>query len=223
MADAIVAVKTCKKCGAQFVGRSCKPCKKAVDNAWRSANADRLKASMAAYQVAHRKEIYAKHALWFRANQEKARGYRLAWYYSNKDKASESGASYRERNRQKEKLRHELYAKNNAKAVREKNAAWAAENRNLRIIYQQNRRALQRKNGGKLSKDLVSKLFDLQRGKCACCSKALGDDYHLDHRVPIARGGRHEDSNMQLLTSNCNLRKQAKDPIQFMQERGFLF
>lgn len=75
---------------------------------------------------------------------------------------------------------------------------------------------------GNLSKDLITKLFQLQRGKCACCSEPLGIDYHLDHIMPLALGGENEDCNMQLLKSTCNHQKHAKHPLKFMQERGFL-
>jgi len=78
-------------------------------------------------------------------------------------------------------------------------------------------------NGGELSKNLVAKLFKLQGGQCACgCGGDLGEDYHLDHRMPLALGGSNTDGNMQLLRKRCNLRKGAKHPIKFMQENGFL-
>ena len=86
----------------------------------------------------------------------------------------------------------------------------------------QNRRARKIAVGGKLSKGLTEKLYKLQRGKCACCGKLLGDNYHLDHRMPIALGGANEDWNIQLLRSTCNHEKHAKHPIDFMQERGYL-
>lgn len=86
----------------------------------------------------------------------------------------------------------------------------------------QNRRARKRENGGKLSADLKDRLFKLQRGKCACCGKPLGDRYHLDHIIPIALGGPNEDWNIQLLKASCNARKGCKDPIEFMQQQGFL-
>jgi 5-methylcytosine-specific restriction endonuclease McrA len=50
----------------------------------------------------------------------------------------------------------------------------------------------------------------------------LEGGYHLDHIVSLKRGGDNVDSNMQLLTKRCNQNKSAKDPIAFMQSRGFL-
>ena len=103
---------------------------------------------------------------------------------------------------------------------------WQKENvihmRPFKRINEHNRRAKKRDDGGKLSVGLTEKLFKLQGGKCACCRKSLGKDYHLDHIMPIALGGVNEDWNMQLLTQFCNLQKHAAHPVDFMQSRGLL-
>jgi 5-methylcytosine-specific restriction endonuclease McrA len=99
---------------------------------------------------------------------------------------------------------------------------WAASNLPALAVKAQNRRARKRTNGGTLSKNIAAKLFKHQRGKCACCGLPLGDDYHLDHIMPLALGGANVDSNIQLLRPSCNLQKSAKHPIDFMQSRGFL-
>lgn len=90
-------------------------------------------------------------------------------------------------------------------------------------IYSHNRRAKIRSNGGKLSVGLPSKLFVIQRGICACgCQQPLGNNYHIDHRMPLTLGGTNTDDNIQLLTSTCNLKKGKQHPVDFMQARGFL-
>jgi 5-methylcytosine-specific restriction endonuclease McrA len=116
-------------------------------------------------------------------------------------------ATYREKHIEKERAR-----------VRE----WGEKNKPIRRAIDQNRRARKRATGGELSNGLVEKLFDLQRGKCACCKQPLGDDYHLDHIMPLALGGSNTDNNMQLLRSTCNQQKHAKHPVDFMQSRGML-
>jgi 5-methylcytosine-specific restriction endonuclease McrA len=84
------------------------------------------------------------------------------------------------------------------------------------------RRAKRINQAGLVSKNIIQKLKILQRGKCPCCKRSLGDNYHLDHIVPLSLGGKHEDSNLQLLMANCNQQKSSKHPIDFMQQRGFL-
>jgi len=79
-----------------------------------------------------------------------------------------------------------------------------------------------RRKFGRLPRGTVSDLFSLQRGRCAVCREKLPKSFHVDHRVPLVAGGKHERGNVQLLCPSCNVRKNAKDPIKFMQERGFL-
>ena len=87
----------------------------------------------------------------------------------------------------------------------------------------QNRRAKKRGALGKLSIGLSEKLMTLQRGKCACCKTNLKiSKHHLDHVMPLSRGGANEDTNIQLLCPPCNLKKHAKLPLDFMQSQGFL-
>jgi len=75
---------------------------------------------------------------------------------------------------------------------------------------------------GRLPRGFVAKLFELQRKKCAICKCSVVDKYHVDHITALARGGKHEPNNIQLLCPTCNVRKSAKDPIEYMQSRGFL-
>jgi len=75
---------------------------------------------------------------------------------------------------------------------------------------------------GRLPRGTVVRLGEAQRWMCAVCNVDITKDYHLDHIQPLARGGKHEPKNLQLLCPSCNVRKSAKDPIKFMQEKGFL-
>lgn len=79
-----------------------------------------------------------------------------------------------------------------------------------------------RRKYGRLPKGTVAKIKEWQRYKCAICCVKLPKSYHVDHITPLARGGKHEKSNIQLLCPTCNVRKAAKDPIDYMQEQGML-
>lgn len=95
-------------------------------------------------------------------------------------------------------------------------------NKEKTLIHSQNRRARKKQNGGVLTKGLQGRLYVLQKGKCACCNVDLGDKYHMDHIIPLAKNGKNEDSNIQLLCPLCNMSKGSKHPIDFMQSRGYL-
>jgi len=126
-----------------------------------------------------------------------------------------------ERIKADKKRQHEYYLRN-AERIKKQSSEWSKNNPEGHRNHARTRRALEKNSTGKLSKGLEDKLFKLQKGKCPCCKQPLGDDYHLDHIVPLARGGSNTDDNMQLLRSQCNQQKHAKHPVDFMRERGFL-
>ncbi|QOL49726.1 HNH endonuclease [Massilia litorea] len=99
---------------------------------------------------------------------------------------------------------------------------WLEANRDVVRVRNRNRNARKRANGGRLSPDIISSLYSSQRGMCVCCHQPLGDDYHLDHIIPLCQGGTNTDDNVQLLRAQCNREKSRLDPITFMQRRGFL-
>lgn len=144
------------------------------------------------------------------------------YYAENTPEVKKRISLWASRNPEKIKGYTTEYRRANRKACNARIAKWEAANPEARRVINQNRRARKRANGGRLSPGLASKLFKLQRGKCACCGKPLGTDYHLDHIMPLALGGQNADSNMQLLTATCNLQKRAKHPVDFMQQRGKL-
>jgi 5-methylcytosine-specific restriction endonuclease McrA len=77
---------------------------------------------------------------------------------------------------------------------------------------------------GNVSSDIIRRLLVSQLGLCVYCKADLVSDgmkYEIDHIMPIALGGLHEDSNLQLLCRSCNRRKHAKHPDVFAAEIGW--
>jgi 5-methylcytosine-specific restriction endonuclease McrA len=208
-----------------------------VSAAYRAANPDKVKAGKSAYYAANPNKIAAYYAAnrvanpkkfreacakWKSANPEKVKIAMAKWRDENPERVKAYSAAYRAANKDKIRdWRAAYHAENPEKGIA-RTAKWRANNPEAKRIQEHTRRARKREIGGKLSKGLSERLFKLQRGKCACCGKPLGDNFHLDHIMPLALGGANEDWNIQLLTRRCNAQKHAKHPIEFMQLRGFL-
>lgn len=73
---------------------------------------------------------------------------------------------------------------------------------------------------GVVSVNIEEILFQKQDGYCAynllCHGDLYIDGFHLDHILPLALGGKHEDNNLQLTCPTCNLRKSKKHPVDFL-------
>lgn len=139
------------------------------------------------------------HKEWETNNPEKLAAYRP------KELVSMYSKSYYEKHKETIKHKTRAYKKLNLDKCRE----WR-HNRENKML------------GGSVSIGIIEKLYLLQKGKCACCGLNLGKNYHLDHINPISKGGTNTDDNVQLLKDICNMSKSAKDPIEYMQSKGFL-
>ncbi len=166
--------------------------KAAADRAYYDKNKERLAAQNSEYQKKHRKHLNQKYREWRNRNIEKVR-------------AAEQ--RYRDRNRAACNERINYWRVNNPEKVQ--------RNRLARI-------AAQKGAGGRYSAEDIQRLYASQKGKCACCRKPLNGKYHQDHITPLSAGGDNTIHNIQLLCPSCNWRKGARDPVKFMQSRGFL-
>lgn len=223
-----MTTKICIKCGIEkpttkffkkssakdgFQG-SCKQCFKKYYLDWLAKNYENVSAKKAAYYLSNKDKIKARAA----ANPEKIKAQRAAYRIKNREKRNAETRAWRAANPEKIKAQRISYKEANPQY----RASYRANHLEQHRIHEQNRRARKREVGGELSAGLTKKLFTLQRGKCACCKQPLGKDYHLDHIMPLALGGTNTDDNMQLLRASCNLQKNKKHPIEYMQSKGLL-
>jgi 5-methylcytosine-specific restriction endonuclease McrA len=115
--------------------------------------------------------------------------------------------------------RWEAANKERAKAVRK---AWRIANpENVTEINRRNRHK-RRGAPGRHSVSDIREIIEAQRGKCAYCRKDVRKKYHVDHIVPISKGGTSNRSNLQILCPWCNRSKKARDPIEFAQSLGMM-
>lgn len=57
-----------------------------------------------------------------------------------------------------------------------------------------------------------------QQFLCVWCGTDCAESYHIDHVWPLSKGGKHEWNNLAIACPTCNLRKSARDPIEFAKE-----
>jgi len=134
----------------------------------------------------------------------------LKYYYAHRDE-------YNARSRARYRDNPELREKRNAWK-----RAWDKANRHVRRTSERNRRAKKRLAEGTHTAAETAAIRRSQKNRCVYCRVKLGRHGHLDHIIPLSRGGSNERRNLQWLCAECNIRKGAKDPIEFARANGML-
>lgn len=191
--------KPCPRCGQvlrdQKEGR-CIPCRKQSTKEYREKNREKINAKTKEWHSrADKSVLAAKKVEYNKNNAERMAAAKLEWQRNNREKVRGYAKASYEKN--KDKHRERMRRQELAKRAR------------IKLV------------GGKLSNGIGDRLIALQRGKCAICECRIVK-YHMDHIMPIALGGMNIDENIQLLCPTCNLRKNAKHPIDYMQSLGRL-
>jgi len=197
--------------------------KKASDLAWRAANKDKTNAAgrarhkanpeykndqSKAYHQANKVKRAADGKVWRDTNKESIKAKALVYYQANKEKQAASGKAYRLANPEKTALRHNVYRLANLNRINEK------------ARLHNNRRNARKRNlpNFTVSKKDVARLL---RDPCAVtdCSNV---DIHIDHVIPISRGGSHGIGNFQSLCRYHNMSKGAKTWMEYRVYLGLV-
>lgn len=134
---------------------------------------------------------------WRAENRERYLASRRAWWAANRE---------REIQRQRDK-RAALDDARRA-AVSESHRRWFEKNPGAGSEHRSIRRA--RERAASVERVYRAKVWQRDGGICGLCGEAADPaDWHLDHVVPIARGGEHSYANVQVAHPGCNRKKWA--------------
>lgn len=187
----------------------------------RARAAKRLEANRAEVNAA-RREKYANDPEFREEIKAKSR----QWNSDNPDKSKARTDSWRKTNRQRYLANHKS---NNAirrakpeirEREKETTLAWKKANPNKVLTYGRNRRAMRRNAEGTHTEDDIASIWVSQKGLCVYCeADLLATDFHVDHIVPLSKGGSNWPSNLQCLCPDCNLRKWNLSEEEFLAKQ----
>lgn len=95
---------------------------------------------------------------------------------------------------------------------------WRAANPGYHRDWDSRRRAEKYGAVARLTPRDIERLFWFQDGHCHYCAGPLGSDYHIDHMLPLSRGGQHTPENVCLACRACNFRKHTQTAEEFLAE-----
>lgn len=140
-------------------------------------------------------------------------------------------ALYRNAHREEERVSDKRYRIENADKLREKDRIRAKYGRrgNYQIndkkyrethkeskrVYDRVRRGRKRNAEGFHTKQDIEVLIRTSKGLCWWCGQKIKGTPHIDHRVPLVKGGSNWPHNLCVSCAKCNHTKNAKMPYEF--------
>lgn len=198
---------------------------------WRKANPDKcqgyhekLKESgyHDDYYRRNRDEILERGARWRENNPEKVQEINKRSYEKHKgERRTKARAKYAE-DPSYDKGRAIIYREKNRDKVAEQSMEWRRSNPEKVRVYDRNKKLKRKGAEGSHTPEDVQKLRKYQGYKCAECKSSIADSYHVDHIMPLSKGGTNYVSNLQILCPACNMEKHAADPFEFARKKGRL-
>jgi 5-methylcytosine-specific restriction endonuclease McrA len=143
-------------------------------------------------------------------NKEKHAAQSKAWRENNRAHRQKMMLAWRTKNKDTILLYEAEYRKNNPEKRRAAVASWQKRNPLQRRVNESIRRARIKGNGGAFTVGDIKRMELEQDWLCNHCNADISNGYHIDHKMPVARGGSSSPQNLQLLCQTCNESKGAR-------------
>lgn len=129
----------------------------------------------------------------------------------NKEKYKENSSKIKEYNRKWYASHKEYFSQKNKKYAKE----------NKQSIYLKNRKRSKKLVGKNISQNQIDILLSQHEDKCFYCKIEIkaGFNLHLDHKIPLSRGGEHTIENLVPACKTCNLQKGIQTDEEFLKRK----
>lgn len=134
--------------------------------------------------------------------------YKKAWYEQNREKCLQNKREYYLENKEKIKSYQKEWRENHSDKKKEMDRSWKDRHPVERRLQTHTRRARVKLNG--VSRFKKEQISNCSSRLCGICSEYIENNFHIDHIIPISKGGSHTIENVQLTHPFCNLSKNDK-------------
>jgi 5-methylcytosine-specific restriction endonuclease McrA len=183
---------------------------------YNASHREEHRAYAVARYAANREREHDRKKAWREDNPEKMRAYAKTWRTENLEKARASEKKWRKENPEKERARCVAYRSAHLQEERERRAVWRRSHPVERAIANAKRRAIKLAatvGDPKAISAIYRQARENKKVRCYLCGQFIPvGQRHVDHIVPLAKGGKHTASNLAIACVSCNTSKGAKMP-----------
>ncbi len=176
----------------KYLRNQCKACNKIRITAWKKANQDKIKAGSKVYREANAERIKKVSAAWEKANSKKRYAATKSWRKENPEKVSAMNKAWRALNPENERARSNKY-----RALKLGNEHSAYTEKQVLETYG-------------TDCNICNLPIDLNIAR-QCGIPGWQNGLHIDHLIPISKGGPDTLDNVRPTHGLCNITKNNKE------------
>lgn len=204
---------------------TCRHCYNEERRRLREANKETINAATRERREGKRAEQNEKRRARARKNHDQVLKKQREYYSEHKNEINKTRRAKYAANPEARKPESKKYYENHSDQIKARAKRWRRtfpERMLLQSRRASSKRRLLVEPFEPIDFTFIPVLYKRQKARCIACRMKLGRSYHIDHIIPISKGGTNKNENLQLLCRRCNLSKGQKDAIIFMQAQGWL-
>lgn len=207
--------KTCRNIDKQGYCERNKDKITAYGRLYREKNRATINEKRKARYQANREYELARNKRWDEKNPEKRREHARAAYWRNPDKQRRRNKRYREANIEYSRSRVRDYYHQNKAKERARHRRWRQENPEVRRKSLQDYRARLANAPGEHTSEELAKIREVQANQCLYCGADCSTAFHVDHFIPLDKGGSNSADNLVIACESCNCSKNDRLPSEW--------
>lgn len=225
MGQTISQTKLCRKCSRLLPAESfnknasvkdglrpeCKACQSAHKRAHYLANKAAITDYKRAYYLQNKEAVDTRSRAYYEANKESRDASSRAYNLANKESVDTHNRAYYQENKESISAYKRVYYQENKEELNAHNRAYKKAHPEVHVKARSKRRAQKLDNG--IFEISSKEITRIRNSPCTFCNSTQG--IHIDHIVPLSKGGAHSIGNLQPLCQSCNQAKSAKFYFEF--------
>src|ERR1700688_950376 len=118
--------------------------------------------------------------------------------------------SYQKEWRDKNPLKRKAITKRWYMKIKQDTERWNRRKK-IKAVLNRNRKARLKSVEGSFTIEDITAIYENQKGQCFYCNFDLEDNFEIDHKIPVSRGGTNWPDNLALTAKKCKCNQRKKD------------